>query len=206
MRRLPPIDEERDHSVGHNGAWISVAPREHDTVATSSTSGRHVSKLHAPTRSIAGQLFKVLPLGCPCHEPRFFKIIDPEWTRLRGRRLIRIRTDDFQVGSRPERQQCVSGTAPGMLPAGRGSHTQHPLHTFDPNLQIRRCVNEVIDRGDKCRRRNLHLPGHRRAEQCCEQSDQTSNRDHSKESKPSVARRLQRLVRQRPDRPDCACD
>jgi hypothetical protein len=107
----------------------------------------NLSKLHSSVCDLIGEGFEVLPFCHPCHEPRFLQVVYAKRARLRWRWLVWIATYDFQIDSRPERNQCVPRAAPRMLTAGRCADASHLFDCFNSELQIRCGVHEVIDAG-----------------------------------------------------------
>ena len=120
MRRLSPVDEERDDTVSHPHRRVCELPRQLNSVRPPSAPGLHFPEGHAFADGLTSQPLKVTAIDEPRDKPGFFESVEPERARLFRRRLFRVGGQDFQVGRGPERDQGVSCSAPRVLaPGGR---------------------------------------------------------------------------------------
>src|SRR6185436_19700057 len=80
----------------------------------------------------------------PGHQFRALQVINTEPNGVSGEMLLRIRSYDFEIRVRSDRQQGVTSASAGMLASRRCTHTEHPIQCVYRFVEVRSGVNEMI--------------------------------------------------------------
>jgi hypothetical protein len=81
----------------------------------------------------------------PRDEPRPLQIVDSKFPGTGRFWLIRIRTDDLELGRWTKSDKRVARALAWMLSSGRGLDAQQHLDLLDTSRQVRRRVDQMIN-------------------------------------------------------------
>ena len=84
MRRLAPVDVQRDDTVSHQHRRVCKLPQQLNSVRSSSGTGSHFAKVHAFAECLTSYLFQVIAVDEPGDESGFFESVEAEGTRSSG--------------------------------------------------------------------------------------------------------------------------
>src|SRR5262245_51470300 len=152
MGRVAPINEKWNKPICRQRPLIGDMPGEKNACWCASASWYHVANRHTAAPRVGDELRQVGSLCGPCDEPRPLQIVDSKFPGTGRFGLIRIRTDDLEVGRWTKSDKRVARALAWMLSSGCGLDAQQRLDLLDTSRQVRRRVDQMINPGEQSAR------------------------------------------------------